>query len=496
MKVLPCVLVLGVYLGPQLVLSRVVQVHVLHRHGDRTPLTPNSLPNDHVNWYNLLGLAGGQLTGRGMNQALSLGQYLAAQYVGSGKLLDVAFENQHFELWSTTVDRTLMSAQALMLGMYRGPTKSNFDDVAQKNFLDGVQPVPIRTVPFYDDILQACDICPAFEDKKALLYNSELWLDKVNQTSELLLQLERATGLKNITLYNIYNVWDELFCQKAHGLLANAELLAMFDSVNGLADWTTYQQIKAGGKLVGAPLIAKIVAAMAATVEAGGQDEPKFYEYSAHDSTFMSLALALDLDDPNVTSAAHAAMFARIPAYASALIFELSYHSDTRAYAVGLVLRDGVTGQVTVVYNATWPAFQDFAKARAFSSDAEWCVACDNLRYGENAAATCIRALVPHGAGWDSYAPTAAPVPVTALPSVATVAPSLATVAPSMPPSGPVRIFEYLTIGLGSLAAVLSLGMVGLVSMIRRPRRNATITHEHPDVSRSRSQKEPLLHQI
>jgi hypothetical protein len=332
--------------------------------------------------------------------------------------------------------------------------------------------------------------------------------------------LERATGLKNITLYNIYNVWDELFCQKAHGLLANAELLAMFDSVNGLAgtrrlfrtvhrsmcfkalglgavpDWTTYQQIKAGGKLVGAPLISKIVAAMAATVEAGGQDDPKFYEYSAHDSTFMSLALALDLDDPNVTSAAHAAMFARIPAYASALIFELSYHSDTRAYAVGLVLRDGVTGQVTVVYNATWPAFQDFAKARAFSSDAEWCVACDNLRYGENAAATCIRALVPHGAGWDSYAPTAAPVPVTALPSVATVAPSLATVAPSMPPSGPVRIFEYLTIGLGSLAAVLSLGMVGLVSMIRRPRRNATITHEHPDVSRSRSQKEPLLHQI
>jgi hypothetical protein len=61
--------------------------------------------------YNLLGLAGGQLTGRGMNQALSLGQYLAAQYVGSGKLLDVAFENQHFELLSTTVDRTLMSAQ-------------------------------------------------------------------------------------------------------------------------------------------------------------------------------------------------------------------------------------------------------------------------------------------------------------------------------------------------------------------------------------------------
>ena len=114
------------------------------------PLAPNSLPNDHVDWYiqpvfvrtavaatglcvrgkkplgwacrasdryNLLGLAGGQLTGRGMNQAKDLGQYLAAQYVGSGKLLDAAFENQHVEAWSTPVDRTLMSAQVCVPGM-------------------------------------------------------------------------------------------------------------------------------------------------------------------------------------------------------------------------------------------------------------------------------------------------------------------------------------------------------------------------------------------
>jgi hypothetical protein len=57
-----------------------------------------------------------------------------------------------------------------MLGMFRGPTKSNFDDVSQTHFLDGVQPVPIQTMPYYDDILQACDICPAYDDRKQLLY--------------------------------------------------------------------------------------------------------------------------------------------------------------------------------------------------------------------------------------------------------------------------------------------------------------------------------------
>ena len=254
----------------------------------------------------------------------------------------------------------------------------------------------------------------------------------------------------------------------------------------------TYQQIKVGGKLVGSPLISTIAAAMADAVKAGGQPDPKFFEYSAHDSTLMSLALALDLDNPNVT--AHAGNFSRIPPYASALMFELTYRSDTRAYAVGLVLRDGVSGDVAVVYNATWQAFQAFAKARTFGSDAEWCVACENLRYGENAAATCIRALVPHVPGWDSFAPTAVPTAPTAVPTGSPVSP----VSPASPasPVSPARTFEYLTIGLGALAAGLCVVVVVLVATARRPQRSAATLHEHPDVSRSRSQKEPLLHQI
>ena len=86
--------VLLLSLEAPLATAHVVQVHVLHRHGDRTPLAPNTIPTDHVDWNGLLGLSAGQLTGRGMNQAYALGQYLAGQYVGNGKLLNAAFTSK------------------------------------------------------------------------------------------------------------------------------------------------------------------------------------------------------------------------------------------------------------------------------------------------------------------------------------------------------------------------------------------------------------------
>jgi hypothetical protein len=94
---------------------KVVQVTVVNRHGDRVPLDscgPNAnqpcvIPNDKVDWYSKFGLAGGQLTGVGMDQCFGLGTYLAKKYVPS--LLDSAFKSHMVRSWSTPVDRTLMS---------------------------------------------------------------------------------------------------------------------------------------------------------------------------------------------------------------------------------------------------------------------------------------------------------------------------------------------------------------------------------------------------
>jgi hypothetical protein len=97
--------------------TTVVQVTVVNRHGDRVPLDecgPNAnqpcvIPKDKVDWVDKLGLAGGQLTGLGMDQCLALGAYLANKYVGSSNLLDPAFQSNTVRSWSTPIDRTLMS---------------------------------------------------------------------------------------------------------------------------------------------------------------------------------------------------------------------------------------------------------------------------------------------------------------------------------------------------------------------------------------------------
>ena len=99
---------------------KVAQVTVVNRHGDRVPLDscgPNAnqpcvIPNDKVDWYSKFGLAGGQLTGVGMDQCFGLGTYLAKKYVSSSttpSLLDSAFKSRMVRSWSTPVDRTLMS---------------------------------------------------------------------------------------------------------------------------------------------------------------------------------------------------------------------------------------------------------------------------------------------------------------------------------------------------------------------------------------------------
>merc|ERR1711871_1065163 len=72
--------------------AKVVQLQVVHRHGDRTALKaddPNYLPNAHMkeSWQKLTGVGTGQLTAVGMKQAESLGSYLRKTYITEGQTL-------------------------------------------------------------------------------------------------------------------------------------------------------------------------------------------------------------------------------------------------------------------------------------------------------------------------------------------------------------------------------------------------------------------------
>jgi len=84
----------------------------LIRHGNRTALFV--IPKAPHVWPEGMG----QLTASGMQQEFQLGVALRKKYIDHFHLLPPHFQNQTMYVFSTDYDRTLMSAEAVLLGLY------------------------------------------------------------------------------------------------------------------------------------------------------------------------------------------------------------------------------------------------------------------------------------------------------------------------------------------------------------------------------------------
>lgn len=96
-------------------LDGLVQVHLVFRHGDRTPISP--YPKDPYKNYNWPGGLG-QLTNAGKRRHHELGAWLRSRYQG---WLSEQYDNHQIVVRSTDTDRTLMSAMANLAGVYCQP---------------------------------------------------------------------------------------------------------------------------------------------------------------------------------------------------------------------------------------------------------------------------------------------------------------------------------------------------------------------------------------
>ncbi|GMR51179.1 hypothetical protein PMAYCL1PPCAC_21374, partial [Pristionchus mayeri] len=88
-------------------------VQLLWRHGDRTPirLIPTDTENKEESWPEGLG----ELTKVGMTQQYRLGQWIRARY---GKFLGETWNKDAVYIRSSDYNRTLMSAQAALAGLF------------------------------------------------------------------------------------------------------------------------------------------------------------------------------------------------------------------------------------------------------------------------------------------------------------------------------------------------------------------------------------------
>ncbi|XP_015274004.1 PREDICTED: testicular acid phosphatase, partial [Gekko japonicus] len=193
---------------------------------------------------------------------------------------------------STDYDRTIMSAQANLMGLY----PSSDPEIAWK-------PVPIHTVPVrYDKLLKPpTRTCLRYQQLMEETVNLPSYQAKMKAWKGFITAMANYTGLKpeHLTLRGLWRVHDTLFCQKTHNLSLpswatpqvlttlqemeafNVEAHVGMHGSQGKARFT-------GGLLLGAILsnFSKVVC----------RDLPlKMVMYSAHDSTLIALQGALGI---------------------------------------------------------------------------------------------------------------------------------------------------------------------------------------------------------
>ena len=119
------------------------------RHGDRAPIA--DFPAAPHKWPQGLG----QLTPEGMRGEFELGKIFRSRYIDKNHLLPATYDCDSMYVRASDIDRTLMSAECTLLGLYpmgQGPLMDDGKEGVPQRY----QPIPIHTRPREtDDVLIA-----------------------------------------------------------------------------------------------------------------------------------------------------------------------------------------------------------------------------------------------------------------------------------------------------------------------------------------------------
>ncbi|XP_055307972.1 prostatic acid phosphatase-like [Sitodiplosis mosellana] len=188
--------------------DELIFVHTVCRHGDRNIY--ESYPNDP--WKATEFRKGGyaQLTNEGKQQHYQLGQYLRKRY--SSLLGNGDYSSDKVYVRSTDSDRTLMSSQACLAGLFP-PTN---DQMWNPNL--EWQPIPVHTTPLSNDFLLASDRkCNHFDYIMLEYLNSTEYKSLFKKYKNVIRYLEKMSGKQLRTLTDINNLYDTLLVEQMKG---------------------------------------------------------------------------------------------------------------------------------------------------------------------------------------------------------------------------------------------------------------------------------------
>ncbi|XP_036439854.1 lysosomal acid phosphatase [Colossoma macropomum] len=338
--------------------SQLKLVTVLYRHGDRSPV--RAYPTDPYQesaWPQGFG----QLTRDGMQQHFELGQFLRKRYVG---FLSEPYVRYEIAVRSTDYDRTLMSAESNLAGLYP-PNGSQV-------FHPGLnwQPIPIHTVPQDEEKLLSFPLpnCPRYSLLMNETEKTEIFLNMTKTYGDFLEMVRNKTGVQSTSIESIWSIHDTLFCEEKHGMTlpdwVTPEVMNTLRILKNFGFQIMFGVYKREEKcrLQGGLLLDQIIKNFTAAATLGSGGQLKMIMYSAHDTTIVALQQALDVFNGVQ------------PPYASCHIFEL--HQDNESFSVEMFYRND--SSVDEPYPLTLPGcaqrcpLQDFIRLTRSVIPVDW----------------------------------------------------------------------------------------------------------------------------
>ncbi|NXU87880.1 PPAP phosphatase, partial [Xiphorhynchus elegans] len=290
-------------------------VLVVFRHGDRTPIV--SFPTDphkESEWPQGFG----QLTKTGMQQLFELGQYVRKRY---SSFLNSTYNRQEFYIQSTDYDRTIMSAQSYLSGLFP-PTSSQ---IWNPELL--WQPIPVHI--FQKSTERRLNFplpdCPRFDELQSETQTSREFQNRIQPYMDFIQTMAVNTGLelnnlKILDNFQLWNTYDTLHCEGIHNytlpVWATKDVIDKMEKLAELSLLSLFGLYKTEEKsrLQGGVLVNIILNSIK---QAANSSKPRKMEvYSAHDTTVGALQMALNIFN------------GKLPPYAACQFFELYQESN------------------------------------------------------------------------------------------------------------------------------------------------------------------------
>lgn len=273
----------------------------LIRHGDRTPI--KEIPKSPAQWKNGLG----ELTEVGVQQEKKLGEELRVKYITQSHLLPETYDPSSLFVRSTDFERTIKSANSLLLGLYPLDKRAGVNQV-----------IPIYVVTKKEDkTLLAKPDTHFFTVIKNYFSARHVWNEKTIKLQDKLKYWSETTGLPLNNFHELDVLGDNLYIRKINHLPLPAGISSNdADQIISLSRSAMIDELKQKNETY--PMGHEFLKTVVNYLELVQQHKTslKYVLFSAHDSSIMSVMNTLQ------------SPLGDIPRYASHLNFSLMENAN------------------------------------------------------------------------------------------------------------------------------------------------------------------------